>query len=425
MSVQKQLREKRQKMKKLHGSMQDIIDRAEEEERTMKPEEREEFDDLQDKADDLREDIDRLESMTDLSLEIERAKSEDLSDQEASKALDEAERQAEDEDDEVREVWQKYLLRGTNGLNRDEMQRYESIQEERAQIADDVTAGGALVAPQQFMDSLIEEIDDRVYMRELVNVIPVEDSDSLGAPARESDLNDYEWTAEIESTSEDEISFGNRELQPHLLTKEVKASLKLLSSAAISIEDIVNDRLATVFGYTQENGWLTGDGANEPLGLFTASDSGISTSRDVQADMNTDSITADGLINTKFALKEGYMDRAEWIFHRDAIKQIRKLTDSNGQYIWQAGLQGGQPDTILNVPYRMSEFAPNTFSADEYVGIIGDHSQYWFAELMNLSIQFIDQLDARQNLVSWIARGMADGQPVLEEAFARVQLAST
>lgn len=425
MSVQKQLREKRQKMKNLHSDMEDILQRAEEEDRTMKPEEESEFDDLQERADDLKEDIQRLESHTDLTRELEKAEGESLSAEEMGDALDEAEKQAEDADDEVREVFQKYLLRGTNALTREELNKYESVREERAQIADDVTAGGALVAPQQFMEMLIEEIDDRVYMRELVDVIPVEDSDSLGMPSRETDLNDYDWTAEIEDVSEDEISFGERELQPHMLTKEVKASLKLLSSSAISIEDIVQDRLATVFGYTQENAWLTGDGANEPLGLFTADDSGISTSRDVQADNNTDSVTADGLINAKFALKEGYMDRAEWIFHRDAIKQIRKLTDDQGQYIWQPGLQAGQPDTILNVPYRMSEFAPNTFSADEYVGTIGDHENYKFAELMGLSIQFIDQLDARQNLVSWIARGMADGQPVLEEAFARVQLAST
>jgi len=35
--------------------------------------------------------------------------------------------------------------------------------------------------------------------------------------------------------------------------------------------------------------------------------------------------TVDGLINAKFSLKGQYWANAEWLFHRDAVKQIAKL----------------------------------------------------------------------------------------------------
>ena len=36
-----------------------------------------------------------------------------------------------------------------------------------------------------------------------------------------------------------------------------------------------------------------------------------------------------------------------WIMSPEAVKLIRSLVDSNGQYIWQPGLQAGTPANLL------------------------------------------------------------------------------
>ncbi len=113
------------------------------------------------------------------------------------------------------------------------------------------------------------------------------------------------------------------------------------------------------------------------------------------------------------------------MFHRDAVKQIRKLKDGNGQYIWQPSLQAGQPDAILNRPVTMSEYMPNTFTASQYVGIIGDLQWYWIVDALTLTIQVLVELYAETNQNGYIGRLEADGMPVLEEAFTRVKLAAS
>jgi HK97 family phage major capsid protein len=155
-----------------------------------------------------------------------------------------------------------------------------------------------------------------------------------------------------------------------------------------------------------------------------ASNDGIPTSRDVSADNTATAITADGLINAKYSLKAQYhsSEALRWIFHRDAIKMIRKLKADDGQYIWQPGLATDRPDTILDVPYIMSEYAPNTFTTGLYVGILGDFSHYWIADAMTLQIQRLVELYAESNQVGFIGRLECDGMPVLAEAFARVKL---
>ena len=170
---------------------------------------------------------------------------------------------------------------------------------------------------------------------------------------------------------------------------------------------------------------MSGNGAGRPLGVFTASNDGVSTGQDVSTDNTISAFTADGLINAKYALTSPWLNSGNlrWVFHRDAVKMARKLKDGEGVYIWQPGLVTDRPDTILGVPVLVSEYAPNTFTTGLYVGLIGDLSYYWIAETMSVEIQRLVELGALTNQDIFIGRAILDGMPVQEKAFVRVTLA--
>jgi len=218
------------------------------------------------------------------------------------------------------------------------------------------------------------------------------------------------------------MSFGKRQLSPHPLAKRIKVSQQLLRQALIGPEGLVIDRLGYKFAVTQEKAFLTGSGVGRPLGLFTASPSGISTARDVSTGNTATAMTFDGLIEAKFSLKGQYWPSARWIFHRDAVKQITKLKDGEGQYIWRQSVRDGEPDTLLGLPLTLSEFAPNTFTTGLYVGLLGDFQHYWIVDALSMQIQRLNELYAETNQVGFIGRLETDGAPVLEEAFVRVKL---
>ncbi len=288
---------------------------------------------------------------------------------------------------------------------------------------DSNTAGGFIVAPEKFVAQLIMGIDDLVFIRGLATVIQNADAASLGIPAMDGDMDDADWTSEIATGNLDTgLSFKKRELKPYPLAKQAKVSNKLLRAAAIDVEALIRDRLAYKFAVTQEKAFLTGDGVEKPLGVFTASPQGISTARDVSTGNTATTIGADGLIEAKYALKAQYRKLAQWIFHRDAIKMIRKLKDANGDYLWKAGLSD-KPDTILELPFNESEYAPNTFTTGLYTGILGNFKFYWIADALNMQVQRLVELYAATNQTGFIGRLESDGMPVLEEAFVRVKLA--
>ena len=297
-------------------------------------------------------------------------------------------------------------------------------EELRALQADLDPSGGFLVAPEQFSKELIKEMANLYWIRQFAKVISVPNAASLGMPVRQAQMGDPTWSAEIKTgTSDDELAFSKRSLFPHPLARRIVVSNKLLQVSTLDVEQLIREEFAEQFGEANENGFLNGSGANEPLGLFTVSEMGISTSRDISDGNTTTQIKADGLINALYALKPQHRSKARWIFHTDAVKQIRKLKTGDGQYLWQPGMATDSPDTILGKPFHESEYAPSTFTTSLYVGIIGNFQRYMIADALDLQIQVLDQLYAESNQTGYIARMETDAMPTLENAFARVKLA--
>ena len=310
-----------------------------------------------------------------------------------------------------------FLRSGLRGL---------TSEETRALSAGSDVEGGYVTAPQSVVGGILQGVDNVVAIRNLATKYQLGAAESLGVPTLDTDVADADWTAELLTGNEDtSLRFGKRELRPHPLAKRIKVSKKLISSSTIDIVGYIQSRFGYKFGVTEEKGFMTGTGTMQPLGIFTSSTSGISTGRDVSTGNSTTAIAADNLIECKHTLKTQYWNRPglRWIFHKDAVKAIRKLKDGNGQYLWQPGMTGGLPASIIEVPYIVSEYAPNTFTTGLYVGIIGDFSFYWIADCMSMQIQVLNELYAETNQVGYIARSELDGMPVLEEAFVRVKLA--
>jgi len=294
--------------------------------------------------------------------------------------------------------------------------------ESRALQTDLDVSGGYIVTHEQFVAELIKDIDDEVYMRQLARKFTT-DAQSIGAPRRTAKASTFNWGGELTApTADTALKFGKRALTPHYMTGQLLVSRDLMRSAVMNPEDIVREEIARDSNELEERAYMTGSGSQQPLGVFTASADGISTARDISTDNTSTNITADGLINALYFLKQVYRRNATWMFHRDVVRNVRKLKDSTNQYLWQVSIQAGQPDTLLNRPLVESEWVPNTLTTGLYVGIVGDFSNYWIVDNLGLELLRQDELFSQTNQVGFLARRKVDGAPVKEEAFARVKL---
>ena len=318
---------------------------------------------------------------------------------------------------EKRAAFNKFLSHGANSLN--------SV-ESRDLAADVAGSGGNIVAPQQFVSELLIDLRNMVFLREKARIFQLGAAATLGIPQLTAEVADSDWTTEIQLVTTDSTqAIGKRTLTPTMLTKGAKISIKLLEVGTLPAETIVKDSLNYKFAVTLEKAYMTGTGTAQPLGLFTASANGISTGRDVATANTTTAITADNLFHTQMSLKAQYRKLPDcgWIFHRDAIKQVRLLKDSQNRYLFEPSLVAGQPDRLLGSAIYESEYAPNTFTTGSYVGIYGALSYYWIADQIGFSLQRLTELYAATNQVGFIGRLSTDGAPAMETAFARIKLA--
>lgn len=413
------IRELRQKRAGLIQQARELVDTAEGEDRDFTQEEDAQYNKLMDDADKLRQRIEREERQLEAETELGQPAGEDPVQTRTQPGQPGQDPGQPDEDEQRMRDFRRFLPAWISNDYRE--LRPEEL---RALQADLDVSGGYLRPPEQFVDQLIKAVDDMVFIRGMATTFTVVNAESLGVPTLENDPADADWTTELATGSEDStMDFGKRELHPHPLAKRIKVSRKLIR-AVPNAEQLVRDRLAYKFGITAEKAYLTGSGANQPLGVFTASADGISTSRDVSTGNTTTEIRFDGLIEAKYTLKGAYWPRARWIFHRDGMKQIAKLKDGEGQYLWRESVRVGEPDRVLGLPAMMSEYAPNTFTSGQYVGILGDFMNYWIADALTFELQLLQELYAATNQVGLIGRLESDGMPVLEEAFVRVTLSS-
>jgi HK97 family phage major capsid protein len=412
--MSQKLKELRDARGKAIADARAILDKAEGEKRGLTADEDAKYKEVFGKSEELRASIEREEKLA----EAERQAAEQtLREKDETR---EADKKGEERKvgprgtEEYRAAFRRFLAGGRSALTETEL---------RALQADSDTAGGYMVMPEQMVAGLIKAVDDMVHIRARATKFSVPSAASLGVPTLTANPADADWTAEILTGSEDStMAFGKRELHPHPLAKRIKVSNKLLRQAG-GMEALVMARLAYKFAISQEKAFLTGSGSNQPLGIFTASNDGIPTTRDYSTGNTTTAPTFDGLIGAKFTLKGAYWGKAEWLFHRDVLAAIAKLKDGNGQYIWRESVRAGEPDRILNLPVAMSENAPSTMTTGLYVGMLADFSNYWIADALDMQVQRLTELYAETNQTGFIGRMESDGMPVLAEAFVRVKLA--
>jgi HK97 family phage major capsid protein len=402
------LKEMQEKRSRLSAEMKSMLKTAERRRSGLNAQEQETWDRLFNEATNLKNQIDtemRLSSV--------------------ENDLDKTRRGYNDPDTQYRHAMRTLLVQGPSCLN---------AEESRAIIAANDTQGGFLLAPEEWSASLVAAVTNLTRVRQLATKYKLQFAASFVGPTVETDVDDADWTPELGTIKEDaSFKAGRRQFTPHLLTKAVIVSEKLLRASEGLAENIVIDRLSYKVGVSEEKGFLTGSGAMQPLGVFTTSDQGIPSTRDIVAPIDAAGITAtgssvylnliDALKAAKYSMKAQYWPRMEWFIHRNILKVVSTLKDGAGQYLYHESEDPSIPDTLLGRPINLSEYAPSTIESGKYVAVLGDFTTgYAICDLQEMEIKILHELYAQNRQVGIIIRRYTDGMPTLAEAFARVQV---
>lgn len=226
------------------------------------------------------------------------------------------------------------------GFVRHGVERMQADEVKALRVADD-TKGGFL-APGEFSTELLKEIVQFSPVRSAARVGSMSVG-SIKIPRRTGRIT-AQWVDEIEERSRTEPAYGMTALEAHEMSCYVDVSNQLLEDSAINIEAELSFDFAEEFGRLEGTAFVNGDGVKKPLGIM--SDPTVPTVPSGQAN----AVTGDALIDLFYALPPAYRNSGAWMMNSTTIASLRKFKDGQGNYLWQPGLQGGQPATILGRP---------------------------------------------------------------------------
>ncbi|WP_069649644.1 phage major capsid protein [Caloranaerobacter ferrireducens] len=310
------------------------------------------------------------------------------------------EREEQNQEEEYRNVFYKFI-RGT-----------EITPEEKRVLSVGTAASGGYTVPQSFQKKLIQKLEELNIMRKLANVIRTDSDTDIPIVVSHGSAA---WTAEGAAYNESDETFGQITIKAYKLTRIIKVTEELLNDSAFDLENYLVNEFARSIAKAEESAFINGDGTDKPEGVFVGADVGVTAA-------SSSAITADEIIDLYYALPRAYRDKAVWIMNDATAKAIRKLKDSNGDYLWEKGF-GSEPNTILGRPVYTSEFAP-TFGVNAKVIAFGDMSYYTIADRQTRSFQRLNELYAANGQVGFRVYERVDGKLTLSEAVKVLQMAA-
>lgn len=303
------------------AEMRSMLDKAEQENRSMTPEEKTQFDTIKAKVEELNTEISNYET---------------LANEERSLA------------DKIKPVDKK--------LTNEELRNYIRTGEARS-LSTAVPADGGYTVIPELDKEIMRQLSDESEMRAICTVKKIGSNEykklvSVGGAI----VNHGE-----EGTARTETATPNLEevsIKLYPIYAYPKTTQEILDFSDLDVLSWLTDEIKDTFVETEEIDLISGDGTKKAKGFLTYPQA-------AQADkvrpfgtlekMTVTAITADSLIDLLFKLKKKYRKNAVWTMNSNTAATLQKLKNGNGDYIWRDGLKAGDPDMLLGKPVHYLE----------------------------------------------------------------------
>ncbi|HHN8389391.1 phage major capsid protein [Morganella morganii] len=224
------------------------------------------------------------------------------------------------------------------------------LEQKAMQIGSDPDGGYAV--PEELDRNIISALRDEVVMRQECNVVPV------GTPSYKRLVNkggtSSGWVGETDARPETSTpKIGIVEPVWGEIYGNPAATQTMLDDAFFNVEQFITDELTIEFAEQEEAAFTNGDGSKKPKGLLAyGSDDKGDKDREWGKLQHLllkkpDELTADEVMQLVYTLRKPYRNGAKFMMNNSTLFKVRTLKDSQGNYLWQPGLQLGQPSALL------------------------------------------------------------------------------
>lgn len=261
----------------------------------------------------------------------------------------------------------KFLRKGHEDGLRDLEQKALSI---------GVDADGGFAVPEELDRTIIELARDESPMRQVCNQITISTSDykrlvNLGGASSG-------WVGETAARpATDTPTLAQIVATMGEIYANPQATQQSLDDIFFDVEAWLTSEVVREFNEKEAAAFLSGDGANKPKGILAntlaATDDAaraFGTIQNVTSGTAGDFV-ADDLLTLIYKLKRAYRANGTFMLGGTTLFKVRTMKDNDGNYLWQPGLQAGQPSSLVGHSVTENEDMPEV-AADANAIMFGD-----------------------------------------------------
>lgn len=298
---------------------------------------------------------------------------------------------------------------------------------DRKTLTEGVDSAGGFLVPPDYHTELIKKIATLAAIRPLARVVQTSRDVAqwprvnYAADDRYTSGVRLTWTGEVPASSTvhraAEPQFGLINIPVHTAMASLPLSNNLIEDAAFDVLGLSSDMLAEAFALGEDDRFINGTGANQPLGILADVDGSgpASVLSGTNGAISTagDAHSAVRMLDLYYAVPSQYRQRASWIMNSQTLKEVENLTDAMDRPLVTSLIGGGalfnpEPNAIKGRPVVVDEFMPD-IAQDDYPVIFGDLNGYIIVDRVALSVQRLDEIYAEQNIVLLLARKRVGG----------------
>ncbi|WP_108460220.1 phage major capsid protein [Devosia naphthalenivorans] len=272
---------------------------------------------------------------------------------------------------------------------------------------------GGILAPEQVATTILEKVAEFSPVRTLAQTISMS-GPLLQLPRLVDEVEPVPVT-ETAARTEDEPTFDQIDLKPFEMAIIVPVTRILLEDAQIDLTSYLSNHVARRFGQKEAAWFVNGNGTTQAEGVLTS---------DAVAEHEVAAITGDDLIDLFYSIKTAYSSNGAWLMNRKTMSVVRKLKDTDGSYIWERGIAGGQPPSLLGRPVYEAVDMPDIAEAATPI-VFGDFAAgYAIADRTGFEIIRDDLTGAGNGIVKLHARRRVGGRIIMGEALTKLKIAA-
>jgi HK97 family phage major capsid protein len=287
-----------------------------------------------------------------------------------------------------------------------------------ALIKGDDAAAGYLVAPAEMISEIIKDIVEISPIRTLATVRTI-GGPSLKQPKRTQTAGATRVGEQTTRTNTGDPAYGMIDIPAPELFARAEVSQQMLEDSDYDLEAELRSEFSEQFALKEGQEFVSGTATNNQCEGFLTNASIGSVNSGVAAD-----ISADGLINLFYELKTGYTRNAVFTMNRQTLREIRKLKDGDGQYLWTPGIPGAVPNMLLGTTYVEVPDMP-AIGANAYPVAFGDFRRaYVIVDRIMMQVQVDYTTGADSGLVVFRARKRVGGGVRQPDAMKKLKIAA-